>query len=502
MKLKSNSFFTSLLILLFACFSTIVHSQETFLKIYPSPFGKEIYSIVETDDNQLIFCGRIYMNPGTSDRIGTMSKITSTGELINTRNYDHLSGNSLFAEIINTPINGNYYLLGSQDSVSNNQTISKVFVHTIDDELNIITRREFGSWVDYDNKAWDFEVLGDSIAYILSILKHQNTGRYNYLLIRADLTNNNFDYYLPDDGIIKAATGLIIDEVNELIKVNYRIFNVNMYPWNPVANISYDLVNIEVVMPENEFFSQTKISNKNDSTYLLSGSFYDLNSSQRDLGVAEYNIKDSLIKEIRLPGGLDSITYPGAGKKNMLITSDYIWVMGWYNCLVTASPCQPEATYTVLNKLTYDLELIEQFFYGGDGVYIPTDIIETSDHHIEVTGDYFDNLAVPFNCHFDPFVLKVNSEGLIVNTTTHDLPIAQEALVFPNPGSGYLQVKLAIQHRHAKLELMDINGRLVLAEEIVADMQQVNTALLPVGIYPYRITSNGKVIGNGKWVKE
>ncbi len=493
---------TSLLILLFACFSTIVNSQETFLKIYPSPYGKEIHSIVETDDNHLIFCGRIYMNPGTSDRIGTMSKITSTGGLVNTRNYDYLSGNSLFAEIINTPINGNYYLLGSQDSVSNNQTISKVFVHTIDDELNIITRREFGSWVNYDNIAWDFEVLGDSIAYILSILKHQNTGRRNYLLIRAGLKNNNFDYYLPNDSTFKAATGLIIDEVNELIKVNYREFNYTMYPWNPVANISYDLSTIEVEMPENEFHSQTKISNKNDSTYLLSGAFYDSKGAQRDLGVAEYSINDSLIKQIRLPGGLDSITYPGAGKKNMLITSDYIWVMGWYNCLVGSSICQPEATYTVLNKLTYDLELIEQFFYGGNGVYVPTDIIETNDHHIVVTGYYFDNEAVPFNCHFDPFVLKVNSEGLIVNTTTHDLPIAQEAVVFPNPGSGYLQVKLAIQHRQATLELFDMNGRLILTEEINTDMQQVNTSSLSTGIYPYRITANGKVIGNGKWVKK
>ncbi len=457
MKLKSNSFFTSLLILLFACFNTIVHSQETFLKIYPSPYGKEIHSIVETDDSQLIFCGRIYMNPDKSDRMGTMSKITSTGELVSTRNYDYLSGNSLFAEIINTPINGNYYLLGSQDSVSENQTISKVFVHTIDDELNIITRREFGSWVDYDNIAWDFEVLGDSIAYILSILKHHNTGKNNYLLIRADLLSNNYDYYLPNDSTFKAVTGLIIDEVNELIKVNYREFNYTMYPWNPVANISYDLSTIEVAMPENEFFSQTKISNKDDSTYLLSGSFYDSKGAQRDLGVAE---------------------------------------------LVGSSICQPEATYTVLNKLTYDLELIEQFFYGGDGVYVPTDIIETNDHHIVVTGYYFDNEAVPFNCHFDPFVLKVNSEGLMVNTTNQDLPFAQEAIVFPNPGSSYLQVKLAIQHRQAGMELFDMNGRLVLTEDISADMQQVNTAILPAGIYPYRITANGKMIGKGKWVKE
>jgi hypothetical protein len=479
-----------------------IFSQETFLRKYPSTDEKNILSIFETDESQLIFCGRVYLNPSSSVRTGTMSKLTSTGELVVSKNHDYSNGNSLFAEIINTPTTGLYYLLGSQDSMSNNQTISKVFLQTIDDEMNVMSTREYGTWTDYNNIAWDFEVMGDSIAYILSILIHQNTGKYNYLLIRADLTNENFDYYLPDDNIFKAATSLIIDETNELVKVNYRIFYLTMYPWNPIANISYDLSNVEVVMPENEFFSQTKLAKKSDSTYLLSAAFFDGNTQQRDLGIAEYNLRDSLLKQIKFPGGIDSVTYPGAGRKNILVTSDYIWVMGWYNCLISMSPCQDEPTYIMLNKLTHDLELIEQIFYGGDGVYNPNDIIETSDNHIVVVGDFFDPHAVPYNCHFDPFVLKVNSEGLIVNTQNNELPLAQEAIVFPNPGSDYLQVKLAVQHKTATLQLFDLNGRMVHTEEITGDMQRVQTATLPAGIYPYRISTKDRVIGSGKWVKE
>jgi hypothetical protein len=480
-----------------------INAQETFLKIYPSPDDKAIYSIIESDNHHLIICGVIWTNPELTGKIGTMSKINQNGDFINTRNYDFTAGNSGFAELINTSTtNGYYYLLGSQDSIADNQTINSVFVHTIDDEMNIVARRKYGMWTESMNSSWDFELLGDTTAYILSILKNHNSPQGHYSLIKADLRSTDFVYYKSSDSIYQAASSLIIDKINSLIKINYRVFNSSMYPWNPVTNISYDLSNIEVVMPQNEFFSQTKISNKNDSTYLLSGAFIDLNTSQRDLGIAEYNLSDSLLRQIKFPGGADSVTYPGAGKKNILVTSDYIWVMGWYNTLEPGFPCQIEPTYIMLNKLNYNLELIEQIFYGGDGMYWPRDIIETSDHHIVVAGEYYNNQAVPYNCHFDPFVLKVNSEGLIVNTTNPDMPVAQEALVFPNPGNGYLQVKLAIQHRQARLQLFDMNGRSMLEEEISMDMQQVNTSALPTGIYPYYITSNGRVIGNGKWVKE
>jgi len=62
-------------------------------------------------------------------------------------------------------------------------------------------------------------------------------------------------------------------------------------------------------------------------------------------------------------------------------------------------------------------------------------------------------------------------------------------------------VKLAVQHKTATLQLFDLNGRLVHTEEIIGDMQQVNTTALAGGIYPYRITANNRLIGGGKWVK-
>ncbi|MBW6491648.1 MAG: T9SS type A sorting domain-containing protein [Lentimicrobium sp.] len=497
---KYNFLILNLLLLFFL---PAVVAQNTFLKKYPSSENKSIYSIIETNDNHFIFCGAITPFPDSNEGIGTLSKITSEGDLILTKNYNMREGNSNYVELLKSSAkSGNYFLLGSKDYMDGSQTHNSVFVNTIDNDLNFVTIRDYGFWADTLNSAWDMEILGDSIAFILSTFETQNSTLWrNYSLIKADLLSDNFSYFVPDDSIVKAAASIMIDSINAKVKVNYMIFYLTGKPWNPVANFSYDFTNYEVVMPDNEFYSQTKIGKKDDTTYLISGAFNNYNSL-RNLGVAQYNLQDSLLIQVMFPAGIDSVSFPGAGKKNMLVTNDYIWVMNWFNLVQFGFPCQTEQTYIVLNKLNHNLELLDQIYYGGDGVYFPTEIIETSDHCVVVTGHFFNNNAVPYNCHFDPFVLKANHEGLIVNSQSHDLPLAQEAIVFPNPGHDYLQVKLAVQHKTVTLELFDFNGRSVSFVEITADMQQVNTSNLSAGIYPYRITANNRVIGGGKWVKE
>ncbi|MDD4598678.1 MAG: T9SS type A sorting domain-containing protein [Lentimicrobiaceae bacterium] len=492
---------TQLLLFSAIVFTSITTSaQDTFLKKYPSPQQQEILSIIETDDNHLIFCGSKAIDSGIVAEIGFIAKINMNGDLVNSKTYDFYEGNSFFTGLRkNVSSNGQSFLLGVQDSIANGQTFNSVFIHTVDNELNILVRRYYDIRIDRPNFPLEMEILGDTIAYILSLIK-DNPGIRDYSLIRADLLRNNFIYYSPNTTQYKYPSGLIIDEINNLVKVNYYAMSTK-----PIANISTDLTLIEVVLPENDFFTQTRIGKKNDSVYLLSGSFFEnlsLNRrSKQELGIAKYNMNDSLLIQVHLPGNEDTITYPGGGN-SILVTADYIWAVGWYNVIPQLMLCSPSPTWVVLNKLNHDLVLIEQLFYGGDGVYVPRDIIETSDQHIVVTGEYYDPFLVPYECQFDPFVLKVNSEGLIVSSQSHDLPIAQEAIVFPNPGSGYLQVKLAVQHRQAALQLFDMNGRLMLDKEINTDLQQVNTSSLAKGIYPYRITAKGKVIGNGKWVKE
>jgi hypothetical protein len=161
-----------------------------------------------------------------------------------------------------------------------------------------------------------------------------------------------------------------------------------------------------------------------------------------------------------------------------------------------------DPSWVQLNRINNAFELTEQRFFGGDAHYIPYDIIKTSDGGIMVVGNRYDRFASPVPFQKDPFVLKLNSEGLIVNVDNPEQPIAQEALVFPNPGKEFLQVKLAVQHKSAQFQLFDMGGRLVLETDLSGDMQRVETAQLGSRAYIYRITASNRVIGSGKWVKE
>jgi hypothetical protein len=203
------------------CLQTL-KAQETFLKIYPSSADKAIYSIIESDDNNLIFCGVIWTNPELTGSIGTMMKIGMNGEVIDSANYDFENGNSHFSELINpTSTTGSYLLSGSQDSISSNVSYNTVFIHTIDDGLNIITRRNYGMWNDTTNTPWDFEILGDTTAYVLSLFKTQNSSQLNYSIIKANLTNGDYDYFVADNTHNKAITSFIIVDISQFIKVNY-----------------------------------------------------------------------------------------------------------------------------------------------------------------------------------------------------------------------------------------------------------------------------------------
>jgi len=185
----------------------------------------------------------------------------------------------------------------------------------------------------------------------------------------------------------------------------------------------------------------------------------------------------------------------------MLKTDSIIWSIGIYN-IDPSTFWQPTPTWIQVSRINADFELTDQYYYGGDGLYFPYDIISTSDGGMLIAGNYYNPNAIPLVQQRDPFVLKLNSEGLIVNVDNPEQPIAQEAIVLPNPGKDYMQVKLAIQHKTARFQLFDTGGRQVLETNLSGDMQRVNTEKLPSGVYIYRITGSNRVIGSGKWLKE
>jgi hypothetical protein len=483
---KTSIIFTLFLALFF---TNINLAQETFLRIYPQLETADVYSVVETTDNHLILCGRI--NVSSSIQKGLLMKINQFGDIV----HENQSENAdLYADI---ELEGNnddtFYIVGHKDSLNYNSIV----VSKMNYNFDVLQSWTIGLTNTGSNYPQDFIIANDSLVIIASnFWNNHNSSQITPRLFRLNLNNSEITYLEYPITFIRYVSNIIDLKYANQFKISLFLFT--SVPTS-IATYDYDLNPISDYEIAGDFHSYNRVSFFNDSSYLFSASKY--HNNKRELGIAQYNLSDSLLNTTIFPGSTDSMTYP-AITNNILVTSDYVWVVGWYNVIPQYVPCFPESTWVVLNKLNHNLELQEQLFYGGDAVYNPSNIIETTDHNIIVIGSYYNPYLIPYECQFDPFVLKVNSEGLIVNTQNHELPLVNEAIVVPNPGKEFLAVKLAIQHHAAVLQLFDIGGRLLFTEQINTDMQQVNTSTLPAGVYPYRITAGNRIIGWGKWVKE
>jgi hypothetical protein len=139
-------------------------------------------------------------------------------------------------------------------------------------------------------------------------------------------------------------------------------------------------------------------------------------------------------------------------------------------------------------------------FYGGDAYFSMNKIMMAKDGGIIITGTRYDYQNVTGE-ELDIHVLKLTSEGLLVSTPEELSIEMREALVFPNPGTDYLKVRVAAHYPKSTFELYDINGRITLSERINGKWGEINTSSLPAGTYIYRIYNEEGLFESGKWLK-
>lgn len=75
-------------------------------------------------------------------------------------------------------------------------------------------------------------------------------------------------------------------------------------------------------------------------------------------------------------------------------------------------------------------------------------------------------------------------------------------VIFPNPSSEKLCIQTDAQIEGSLFTMFDMQGHVILNQNIYNTNQQFNISTLPIGTYPWRIVSKNKVKMSGKWVKE
>jgi len=74
------------------------------------------------------------------------------------------------------------------------------------------------------------------------------------------------------------------------------------------------------------------------------------------------------------------------------------------------------------------------------------------------------------------------------------------AMAYPNPGNDQLNIRTALPN--SRVEVYDINGKLLHNQQITDIVTSISSENWPSGIYIWKVFSGNKEAECGKWVRE
>jgi hypothetical protein len=104
-------------------------------------------------------------------------------------------------------------------------------------------------------------------------------------------------------------------------------------------------------------------------------------------------------------------------------------------------------------------------------------------------------------------IYKLSDETIVGIEEAHDAGFAV-AVAYPNPGKEVLNIRTGLQN--ARVEVYDVNGRMVYGQEITDNITAINTSAWLAGSYIWKVytldggpsTGSGTLAETEKWVKE
>ena len=235
-----------------------------------------------------------------------------------------------------------------------------------------------------------------------------------------------------------------------------------------------------------------------DTSFYLTGEWNE--QPDDDIGFfKQFHPIDSTGNLFNTWGTLDTLDLPAAWDALDFNNKDSIYIGGTTNVWATYYGTWPSWYFIIQTDSMLNVRW--ERFYGGDAYYVMQKIIAANDGGCIVAGTRYDYQNTTEE-ELDIHILKLNNEGLLVGTDDKPALEMHEALVFPNPGSSYLRVRVAAQYKQSTFMLYDISGKQVLSQQITGKWAEVNTTFLKTGTYIYKIYNNEGLFESGKWVKQ
>ncbi len=476
-------------------------AQHTFQHQFQRPNDQEINHIIELEEGGYILVGR-NSDYELAEFEGYIIHLSANGEILQERNHQNLLNRSIFYDVYQT---GQGLVILGGSYATNNRSVYGLLYAELNADLELLDHKVSAlyedRWISHmrsiKDENGDYVVAGYTTRS-RSIID-ELAGGYN---------NDTFVYKLSQTGDSLASVYLttntpykvFFDVLQSADNQKYYTFTSYMIDTLTTGGIViYDLSldSLDYREVPNSLRDNYSPLRLNENTILICGKVHAPNNN--------YKLNALTLTEEFEAIDFNSFQYNNlrehpARYKGVDKYEDNIYVSGTSNFDYANPFYSSKKSYFHLVKVNPDLSPIWEYWYGGDAYYFLYSIAATSDGGCIMAGNRYDYTTQSPNR--DVYVVKVDENGLVVNTDELAYVAANEAIIYPNPGGNEINLHIAVQHKQAVFELYDLNGRLCLKQHINNPYVCLDVSHLLPATYIYHITNGSGLNESGKWVKQ
>lgn len=369
-----------------------------------------------------------------------------------------------------------------------------IILRRLDNDLNTVWEKFYKTNMYFGaNKSSILELENGDLLYACS--PDLNLNMF-LLLISPDGDSLNFNHFTgSQSGIVNSLT-YNLDSSNILIHNEYAYYSGMGQSLCSSIIINNKLEQLGAYHYPEYFRSPLITMVKNEDTYVTGGSYqrYYLETQTLETTISAFNLDSSfnVTNEIRLTN--PDTNSRSAWVKCLDIYNSDIYVGGTHNIhdIIGIHP-----SWFYVAKLNDTLGVEYEKYIGSEDYYVLFDITASSDGGVLLSGTRQDtNMSY---IERNGFIIKLDSLGCLTSIQNDKNFKITEAIVYPNPGVNYLNIRTALHGCH--FNLFDINGNLVISKELKSGVTIIRTDYLKKANYLFQITKSKKLVHKGVWIK-
>jgi WD40 repeat protein len=480
------------MLLIIGCMPCSSIAQETYPLLFQCPYDEMSMSVIENSQHQFVAVGFDNTKPyyDLSGRRGKLWKFSSPTDTL-TKTY-YLNDTSLSFIKIFQKGDGNYHVFGIY-SFHPDFKVYSIAMLELNSDFELVKQKSIGL-PDLNHHVSDvirffhgnyylFGVgyWGDTVkSFVFKVDQELNLVNYSCLPYPADKSGYYMDCILsPDSTRFYAVTNF----PNDGESCHFFVYDTALNLLSVKAFPEYMDLNHGIL---EDFSHNITIANFPNNRILTGAVMGKMLNWDQEVRIG-FSLLDTTMQWVppQYFGSDDTTFYTAYGRPTFAYRNpDSIFFTGTKRQIASFFPQKPN--WLIAGALDSTLQPYFINYYGGDAYYHANSMLLTSDGGYLILADRYDKNTQ--GLEYDVFFLKLNSQGLITNTSQGKVCPYEHFLISPNPFDNNFQVELFAEK--AFLTLIDLSGRVVQQELLTRGANKINTSNLNAGVYLAQVKLN------------